>query len=248
MKLLLTYAVVFLLGIVVFLVAFAPASSIWQLAKGDVANKLPHLLVQDISGTIWSGRGTIRYWNFPAAKLDWSLSPLSLLRGRLEFQSVAAGDNIHLEASGNVTAGHLDVVTTGRIDSAFINPVSSKFGLTYTGRLEVRRVHLVSDLSWFSEADGTLHWDGGPIIYHTSQGPRNIVLPGLDGALQQQGEDLRLDIKQGIHNLIVITLHRTGWVAVNMKVRLFDTAGMPWPAGESPDDTALMLEEQLFKP
>lgn len=248
MKRFLIYAAVFIAGFVTFVLIFAPAATVWQLSRSQIERQLPNLQVTSVEGTIWSGSANLRYWNFPSTDVHWRILPLSLLRGRLDFVTVASGNHIHLETNGSIAPGHIDAVSNGIIDSAWINPVSTQYGLKFTGKLTVNALHLVSDFRWFSEADGMLHWNGGPIYFQTARGPQGISLPALDGALQEAGEDLHLDVTHASRRLLNVVLHRSGWAKVDLKTRLFKTANLPWPAGEKQEDTALSVEEQLFSP
>lgn len=248
MKRSIVYVAIFLASFVGFVVAFAPAATVWQLAGGNISRRLPDLSVLSIGGTAWSGHARIRYQNFPETRLEWSLSPFSLLRGGIAFTAVASGDGLHVETHGTLRPSGFEALATGHVDAGWVNPVSNQGGLTFSGRLTIQRLHLVSDYRWFSGAAGTLHWNGGQVIYRTGRGLETIVLPPLDGTLGQAGGNLQLVIRNGVHTLIGIVLRRTGWVTVNVKVRLMQTANLPWPAGEAPDATALSLEEQLFPP
>ena len=246
MRRLATYAVVFLAGFMAFLVAFAPAATIWQFARADVQKRLPNLQVLSVDGTIWSGSANIRYWNFPPTDVRWSIAPLSLLHARLDLKTVASGDYIHLETNARIARDRIDALTDGYVESPWINPVSTNYGLKYSGRLTVDSLALVSDFRWFSKAAGKLHWNGGQVVYQTARGPQGIQLPAMDGTLHEDGGNLNLDITQAARTLIAITLRRTGWVKVDIKAGLMEAANLPWPPGESRGDTALMLEEQLF--
>lgn len=246
MKRALLYLAVFITGFTVFVVAFLPASSAWLLVKDDVARALPNLEVLAVTGTVWQGQAGIRYREFPPTDLDWSLSPFELLKGRALVDTVVAGSGHQLDGTATITPGGADFSVKGHVDSTYINTVSRRYGLTFSGRLEIQRLRLAADPRWFTAADGAFSWPGGPIVYNTIQGRQTITLPGLDGRLHLDGEDLQLDVVRGDAKLMAITLRPTGWVLVDMKARLFDLAALPWPAGASPDDTALMLEEKLF--
>jgi hypothetical protein len=242
----LLYLAVFVTGFTIFVVAFLPASSAWLLVKDDVARVLPKLEVQAVTGTVWQGQAGIRYREFPPTDLDWSLSPLELLKGRALVDTVAAGAGHQLDGTTTITPDAADFSFKGHVDSDYINTVSRQYGLTFSGRLEIQRLHLAADPRWFTSADGAFSWPGGPIVYNTIQGPQTLTLPGLDGRLYLDGENLRLDVVRGDASLMSITLRPTGWVLVDLKARLFDLAALPWPAGAAPDDSALMLEEKLF--
>ena len=246
MKQLVIYVLIFLLGFTGFVIAFAPAALVWQLASGDITRQMPNLQVLDVSGTVWSGKAQVRYWNFPATRVSWSVRPLSLLSGRVDLHTVASGDHIHLTADSKITPGHVNTQAAGHIDGQWLNPVATDYGLNFSGKLTITTLTLASDYHWFTGASGNFHWTGGTIIYGTAQGPQPIDLPPLDGTLRETDNQLHLRIVHTSQPLIAIALRRTGWVKVDIKTRLFELANLHWPEGESMGDTALTFEEQLF--
>lgn len=247
MKRLVVYAIVFLLGFLCFVVVFLPASTVWQLTAANVGRQFPNFQVISVGGTVWSGNGDVRYWNFPPTNLAWSVRPFSLLHGRLDLKAVASGDDIHLDGNGGAAPGRFNASATGFVGSAWINPVSTNYGLKFTGKLKIEQLQLAADRQWFTSANGKLHWNGGEVLYRTARGLQTIDLPSMDGKLYETANDLHLDITHGGEPLITIILHRNGWVKVNIKERLFKVANLPWPSGEAPGDTALSLEEQIFQ-
>lgn len=246
MKLIVVYAIAFLLGFIGFVIAFAPASIVWQLVSTDVERQLPDLQIISIHGTLWSGNADVRYWNFPPTTVRWSVAPAALIHTRLDIRAVASGDNIHLDVKGGATLEHFSADATGYIGSAWINPVSTNYGLGYTGRLKIDRLHMAADPRWFTAAAGNLHWNGGQVIYHTARGPQTINLPRLDGKLYERNNALHLDISDAGQPLITVRLRRSGWLKVNIKTRLMRVADLSWPGGEAQGATALSFEEQIF--
>ena len=219
MKLFLVYAVLFSIGVVAFVIALAPASLLWQFSRENVSRALPELNVLVVNGTLWSGNAYIRYDKFPDTRVNWSAKPASLLHGRLDVDGVATGDNLYLTVDSRTAPSQLDITATGAVESSYINKVSRGYGLTCSGRITIDRMHLISDFSWFSAADGHLSWNGGNIMYNTAHGMESIILPALVGILHRNGNDLQLDIKHDSDTLIVVTLRPTGWVAVDTRDR-----------------------------
>jgi hypothetical protein len=80
-------------------------------------------------------------------------------------------------------------------------------------------------------------------------GTRVFDLPALVGEIRMRGQDINLILHPENPNqvLVDILVKPTGWVVVAVKARLFDVAGLPWPAGSSLEDTVLQFEEQLLR-
>lgn len=247
MKLFVAYAALFVTALLVFIVAFAPASLVWRLVSDDASKYVPQLQVRTIQGTIWSGKARLAYLDFPDTTVSWTTRPGALLLGRVDVHVQAIAEHLHVDGMAHITPSGFDLTTEGKVGSEYINPVSRIDGLTYSGELTTTApVELTSDFSWITRASGSLHWSGGNIVYFTAQGAQTIDLPPLDGVISRNGQNVQLDVNHAVNTLIVVDLRPTGWVAVNLKARLFELAKLPWPSGQSPDDTALTLEEQVF--
>lgn len=240
------YAFVFLLGLTVFLVVFAPAATVWQLFKSDVTRQAPNLQVISLDGTIWRGEGVARYWNFPPVNIVWTVLPRSLIHGRVDLIGQLVADQLHLQGNTRLMRATSLTNIEGFVGNSWINAVSSNYGLKFSGDLQIDRLSATSDYRWFKTASGILHWDGGQVMYRTAQGTQSFVLPPLDARLHMVGDDLHLDVTQEAASVMEITLHRTGWLKVDLKTRLFDLAKLPWPAGQPQGETALSVEVQLF--
>lgn len=82
-------AIVFLLALVVAAVAFAPATLVDDRIAAATDGKLH---IQDASGTLWSGRGTLGdaagTWRSPLA---WRVDPLDLVRGSRQVALLPTG-------------------------------------------------------------------------------------------------------------------------------------------------------------
>lgn len=246
MKRIIGYAFVFLLGLAIFLVVFAPAATVWQFAKPDVTRQVPDLQVISLNGTIWRGEGSVRYWNLPPISIAWSVLPGSLIHGRVDVIGQLVGDHFHLQGNTRLEQETSLTNIEGFVGNSWVNAVSNNYGLKFSGDLKVDRLSATSDYRWFRSASGMLHWAGGQIVYRTARGAESFVLPALDGRLYMSGDDLHLDVTQKSAPVMEITLHRTGWVKVDLKGRLFDLAKLPWPGGQPQGDTALSVETQLF--
>lgn len=244
------YIATAILSFALFVIVFAPAATIWSLAKDDIGPRLPpDLQVLTIDGTVWSGDATIRYREFPPSALSWSLDPFALIDRQVVADIVVSGveGDDHSIASDLVASRrHLEIAAGGYIDSAYINRVSAPYGLVFSGRLDVTRLTAQSDYAWFTAAEGDLHWDGGTILYRTYEGTQSLELPPLDGTLTMAGRDIHLDIDHAGDPVIAITLRPAGWAVVDLKRRLFDLAGIDWPGGATADMSVLMLEEKIF--
>lgn len=246
MKRLLVYFVVFVVVLTGVLIAFAPASIAWLALKDDVANAAPGLEVTAIKGTLWQGDAQFHYLRLPPTGLEWKVAPASVFMGHPVATLATSGDDQHIDAKAGVAGEVIHFDATGYVDSRYVNAISRDLGLTFTGRLEINKLELDGDSRWFNSADGDLHWNGGQIMYQTSEGPQLLKLPPMDGKLAMAGNNLQLAITSNGQSMLDVVLKPTGWVAITLKVRLFEVANLQWPTGAGPDDTALTLEEKIF--
>jgi len=248
MKIWLLYGAVAIVSFTAFVVAFAPASLAWNIVKGDVIRAVPDLQVLTVDGSVWDGEADLRYREFPPATLEWELSPAALVGMTIALDARLSGDGISASGSGNATRSATTIDADGTLESGYVNPVSTRYGLTFPGAIRIEGLNLVSDLGWFTAAGGRATWDGGRVALNTPQGPRTITLPPLAGEMSLDGENLRLGVtdRETGNLLIVVSLKPTGLAVVDMKARLLEVSGLPYRAGTNPDASAFIVEEKLF--
>ncbi len=235
-----------ILSFVAFLVMFAPASVAWGLVRDDVNRAVSDLELLAIDGTVWSGDAIVRYREFPPATLTWSLQPTSVLSLQPYIDLQLAGDGLAANGSGHASRTTANVDLHGGIDASYVNAVSTRYGLTFPGRLAVENLLLTSDHRWLTEASGQINWSGGTVQIDVFQDVQLFTLPPLRGNLSLQGNVLRLDVTDDSGGVMVIDVKPDGWAVVDIKVRMLAVAGLPYARTASLDDTALVLEEKIF--
>ncbi|MEX0943961.1 MAG: type II secretion system protein N [Pseudomonadales bacterium] len=246
MKRTLFYVLVGLLSFAGFIVVFGPASAIWNLVKADVKVAMPDLKVSSVAGTAWNGSANLKYRDLPDATLRWTTNPGALLGGQLSFDTQLAGTGQDISGPLVFSTNEVNAQFQGKITSEFVNPLSTRYGLTFPGSLTIEHLALVTDGNWFKHVSGAFYWDGGPVHYDTYQGLQEVLLPPLSGELEQQGEEVLLRITHEGKSLINITLQPTGWARIEIKTRLFVLAQLPWPTTSDLDAPVLLMEEKLF--
>ena len=241
------YIATAILSFLIFLVIFAPASAAWSLVRADVQHRIPDLKVHRVGGTIWNGEAEIQFRQFPPSTLNWQLSPGELFTGAANIQLSANGQGHSLQAGATLSAssGSLQSVK-GVISSDYINEVSEKFGLIFSGDLEIHELNLSSDSRWVTAASGSAHWAGGQILLNSSRVTQTFLIPPLHGELYFQNQQLILDIAEQNSLLIQITLKQSGWAEIAIKGRMFEVANLQLPNGSHPDETILLLEEKIL--
>lgn len=252
MKKFFAYTAIALVTFCIVVIAFAPAALLWRQVDQEVLANVPELQVSSVRGTLWQGTANIFYRQFPGSQLDWTIAPgAALTQQTAEADLKLVGEGHELIANLRATAGQLYVDSAvGFIDALYINRVSQPQGLTFAGRVDIRRLNLDSDLKWIQRAEGDIYWPGGKIVSRTmAAGTRVFDLPALVGEIRMRGQDINLILHPENPNqvLVDILVKPTGWVVVAVKARLFDVAGLPWPAGSSLEDTVLQFEEQLLR-
>ncbi len=248
-------AIYFLLGFLTFagiVIAFAPAALLWRQVDTQVLASVPDLKVSYVKGTLWQGQSELYYRTFPGSRLNWNIAPLpALLQQAIDADLILGGEGHELQAAIVAASKKLIIESgVGYVDASYINRVSQPQGLTFVGRVDIKQLELTSDLRWVQQVSGEVYWPGGKIVSRTAAaGTRVFDLPALIGQIQMRGENINLILhpQNPDHVLVDILVKPSGWVAVAVKARLFDLAGLPWPAGSSLSDTVLEFEEQLLR-
>lgn len=246
------YSLLGLLTFAVIVITLAPAALLWRQVDTKVLASVPDLEVSYVRGTLWQGQSELYYRTFPGSRLNWNIAALpALLQQEIHADLTLGGEGHELNAAIIAAANALVIESgVGFVDAAYINRVSQPQGLTFVGRVDVKKLELVSDLRWVQQVAGEIYWPGGKIVSRTTAaGTRVFDLPALVGQLRMRGENINLVLhpENPDQVLVDILVKPSGWVAVAVKARLFDLAGLPWPAGSSLNDTVLEFEEQLLQ-
>ena len=246
MRKFLLYGITALLSFTVFLALYAPAGIAYRFVKEDVA-RLPDTSIFRVGGTVWNGSADIQYRDFPGSQLNWSLAPLPLLSGTADLTLDIVG--LGHELSGNLMTDGKDGEITrvnGSIRSDYINHVSSRYGLRFSGSLEINDVNVAVDHDWFSKVDGKIHWTGGDVLYQTENGSQSVNLPPLEGELSINDSKLTLFVNNVRLPVLSIYLQQDGWAELRFNARLLTLADLPVPEGTKPDDVVLTIEEKIL--
>ncbi|MDZ7683797.1 MAG: type II secretion system protein N [Gammaproteobacteria bacterium] len=248
MKTALLYGTVAIASFIAFAIAFAPASLVWNAVKNDVAAAVPDLQVLTVDGSIWQGEANLRYREFPPATLEWGLSPTALAGMSVALEARLSGNGLRASGHGHATRSSTAIDAKGTIEARYINPVSTRYGLTFPGEIRIEGLALDSDLSWFTAASGRATWNGGRVVLNMPEGARTLILPPLAGEMTMEDTDLRLDVtnQRNGNLLLVVRLKPTGWAVVDMKARLLEISGLSYRAGTNPNASAFIIEEKLF--
>ena len=246
MSKILLYGITAILSFAAFLALYAPAGIAYRFVEEDVA-RLPDTSIFRVGGTIWQGSADIQYRDFPGSKLNWSLAALPLFSRIADLSLDVAGLGHELSAN-LLTDGKTGDVTglQGSIQSDYINHVSLRYGLRFSGTLELDNVNLTVEDDWFSQSQGNIHWTGGNVLYQTGNGSQSVKLPALDGELTIKDSKLTLLVDNSRLPVLSIHLQRDGWVELRFNARLLALADLPVPQGTNPDDLVLTVEEKIL--
>ena len=239
------YGLTAVFSFMVILIIRAPANFAWQMIRDDI--DVPELTIYSVGGTVWNGKTRFGFRDFPVSDLTWNLAPWPLFNGAADMQIdvKGIGHEIHSNVTLSDNTGRLNNLR-GILDSEYINQAGRRLGLQFAGELLLEEINIVSDGAWFTEMQGLIHWTGGQMLYRESVGFSAVTLPPLDGKLDLVAGRLTLVINQQDLPLLTITLERDGWATVALKARLFDLVNLPWPNGNSADDTVLIIEENIL--
>lgn len=239
------YGLTAVFSFMIILIIRAPANFAWQMIRDDI--HVPELTIYSVGGTVWNGKTRIGFRDFPVSDLTWNLALWPLFNGAADMviDVKGIGHEIHSNVTLRDNSGRLDNLR-GILDSEYINQAGRRLGLQFSGELLLEEINIVSDGAWFTEMQGSIHWTGGQMLYRESIGFSSVTLPPLEGKLDLLADRLSLVISQQDLPLLTITLKRDGWAKVALKARLFDLVNLPWPNGNSADDTVLIIEENIL--
>ncbi len=250
------YLIVGVLLFIGFAVANAPAGIISRAlgATGTVN-------LGQTEGTLWSGTGELQAQGHNLGQLAWRFKALSLLRLMPTFEINLSDPHSQLKGeAGYGLGGRVAAELEGTLDSRAINPWLSPYELQMTGAIDVDHLRLkLSDIAnlgapntevgtQFTQAEGLLHWSGGPVSYTLSGTPSTQRLPPMVGKLSIDEDGPRVDVlaDPGDIPLMEMDLQNEGFVRIGITKRFTHILQSPWPGDEPDDAIVLQVEQQLF--
>ncbi len=237
-----------LLAYLVCLLAMFPINIAYKLFS---PKNLP-VEVMAVSGTVWDGELVFKHAMSGQVRLNWQLSPLSLLLG--EVSSEVSFKGAQLDGKGALSIGFIsgDIKlshATAYINSALINQPLRAQKITVQGDVELNDTNVV--FNWrdkkTSMARGRLIWMGGDVKYPKGRKSKHANLPMLVADLSEENGELKAQVNttEGL-GVAYANLKTDGWGSVAVQKRMVDLLGEPWSNKASPDSSIFELSEKLF--
>ena len=191
--------------LIAFGLAAVLAFTIATLPAGVLARQLPRLGLEagSLSGTVWNGRAQALSWRAsPLGDLNWTLSPVSLLRGRVAGNLDLARPDGRLRANFSASLGGrlqlTDLAADWPVEALAALPIGLPRG--WQGRVSGQFAEIVVEDGWPSTLRGTLEMDGliAPPPRNTTIGSYRVVTPDPQaGAAGADGLSARVTDKEG---------------------------------------------------
>jgi hypothetical protein len=229
-----------------FLLTLLPASIFFSLLPQDIRTS-SDLLIGHPNGTIWSGKTTLEFRNFPASSLQWRFSGISIsgLKPSASYHLIMAGAHHEIQARLNISELQLSLdQLQGFIHSKGINQLSAEYGHQFSGELLVQDGSLTTDFGCLQALTGQLDWDGGNIVLNVSEPPLNLQLPAMTGILDSKGCNASLSLKQQTDKLMVIYLKPSGWVEAEVYQKMLRLAGLAQQKTVNDESKPVLLFEE----
>lgn len=186
-----------LAAVLTFAIATLPASLL--------ARQLPRLglAAESLSGSVWKGRAQALSWRTaPLGDLNWTVSPLSLLRGRLAGDLDLVRPDGQLRSSFSASFGGQlqlkDVTADFPVEALAALPIGLPRG--WRGRVTGQFEEIVVEDGWPTTLRGTLEMDAliAPPPRNTTIGSYRVVIPDPQaGAANADGLNARVTDKEG---------------------------------------------------
>ncbi len=238
------YVCAALVTFITFLAIFAPATIALSFVSVE---DVPGLNVGNLDGSIWNAEADIQYQELPASHIATALSVLPLFSGTVHIDAIVtgAGHELALMVTRQkqvISIENLD----GHIDATYVNRLARRYGLNFSGELQLRQINLVTDQKWITAAGGSALWNGGKVVLTTAVSYQSFELPALLATLYFEDDQLNLDITHKELKVIRIVLQRDGWAKIELTGRLFQLVNLPQPGNLGLDETILQLEEKIL--
>jgi general secretion pathway protein N len=191
--------------LIAFGLAAVLAFAIATLPASVLGRQLPRLGLEagSLSGSVWKGRAQALAWRTaPLGDVNWTLSPLSLLRGRIGGDLDLVRPDGRLRSSFSASLGgqlQLEGVTADLpVEALAALPIGLPRG--WRGRVSGQFDEIVVQDGWPTTLRGTLEMDGliAPPPRNTTIGSYHVVIPDPQaGATATDELNARVTDKEG---------------------------------------------------
>lgn len=243
------YTVLGVLSYLFFLLASLPAAVLWHSAwvqqqAGSFATAL-----SVPNGSLWRG-STMLHWQGENYPLSWQFSARWLWRAELAIDLNTKQSDVQAAAVLVLSPRSLGLRDVqAKIGENFLNQQLAAQGIRLSAPVSVA----VQQIRWkkhgFSEAQGSLSWEGGPLRYR-APALKEVSMPRLLGNLSSTPEGhLLLSLvapeQSASSELLALRLSAEGLGALQVRRRFMDVLGQSWSAQSQPEDVVFEATQQF---
>ena len=221
----------------IFVVLQIPAA--WLISKFYKNNQV----LQNVSGNIWQGQADWHKGNLKGS-LSWKTRPLDLFLLRLGAEIEVHSGNTQLDGVVGYGFGKKIII---RNVNGQVAPETLKSVVDWqwpTNAIQLRDIHFnFKKEQGFAQAEGTLQWAGGNLVYSYAQRQERMTMPSLQGKLSDENSQLIFEMGdlRG-QKLIALALDKDLMLNVQLTQRLL--LNIPSYQGKAGLDTYVISSRQ----
>lgn len=221
----------------IFVVLQIPAA--WLISKFYKNNQV----LQNVSGNIWQGQADWHKGNLKGS-LSWKTRPLDLFLLRLGAEIEVHSGNTQLDGVVGYGFGKKIII---RNLNGQVAPETLKSVVDWqwpTNAIQLRDIHFnFKKDQGFAQAEGTLQWAGGNLVYSYAQRQERMTMPSLQGKLSDENSQLIFEMGdlRG-QKLIAVALDKDLMLNVQLTQRLL--LNIPSYQGKAGLDTYVISSRQ----
>ncbi len=221
----------------IFVVLQIPAA--WLISKFYKNNQV----LQNVSGNIWQGQADWHKGNLKGS-LSWKTRPLDLFLLRLGAEIEVHSGNTQLDGVVGYGFGKKIII---RNLNGQVAPETLKSVVDWqwpTNAIQLRDIHFnFKKNQGFAQAEGTLQWAGGNLVYSYAQRQERMTMPSLQGKLSDENSQLIFEMGdlRG-QKLIALALDKDLMLNVQLTQRLL--LNIPSYQGKAGLDTYVISSRQ----
>lgn len=221
----------------IFVVLQIPAA--WLISKFYKNNQV----LQNVSGNIWQGQADWHKGNLKGS-LSWKTRPLDLFLLRRGAEIEVHSGNTQLDGVVGYGFGKKIII---RNLNGQVAPETLKSVVDWqwpTNAIQLRDIHFnFKKEQGFAQAEGTLQWAGGNLVYSYAQRQERMTMPSLQGKLSDENSQLIFEMGdlRG-QKLIALALDKDLMLNVQLTQRLL--LNIPSYQGKAGLDTYVISSRQ----
>lgn len=198
------------------------------------------------AGTVWSGRGALRFRDNALGQLQWSFEPASLAQLAPGYAWQLTGNGLDLHGGLAFRTDGVRLSAQGAVAAEAVNAELATYGIRLDGRLDIESLDATLTGAGLARLEGGGRWSGGAVSYPLGGRSHTALLPPMRAEAQSAPITAKAFAEESGTLLMQAEIIADGYAKIGVTRRLLQLLNQPWAGRGADDEIVISLEEAVF--